>query len=462
MSSLRNLFITVVAFELILLSFGCQKSERFSEGGPKVALSFPLSDYYVSMSQAEQELNTIIGEVTPQLKSSHRRAISNKFTISSKGTKAGEDPVIMHVFNFGDDDGYAIMAGDSRVPSLLCFVEKGQFTQGHPDSDLEQFIMSELTGMYRLARLLPDSLKYETSPLSEDVISDIRTRGYVPVDTVYTDDRIYVYYSWSQNGNPIGTILETKWDQEAPFNNACPLLLQDTLNLTYIRAYAGCGPIAVTQIMAYWQVTPPSGHPYAGLNWNYISPIIDSTSTPTNYTGWLMLENLIRAVGDSCNLNASYKLDGTTTFTSNVPRTFSNFCYSSGGFIQDYRIDSVRNALYFGPVYGRGTSIRYLYPDGTIEDEAGHAWVFDQYYSRKRPVMVYDTSWHIITGQMLTDGLLHINWGWGGNWNGYFANSRFYKYERIIDPIRTKTPSVTLGSDWYYQYSLKINTGIRP
>ncbi len=451
MSSLRNLFITVVAFELILLSFGCQKSERFSEG-PKVALSFPLSDYYVSMSQAEQELNTIIAELTPQLKSSQRRSISNKFTISSKGTKAGEDPVIMHVFNFGDNDGYAIMAGDSRVPSLLCFVEKGQFAQENADNDLVKFIMSELTGMYRLARLLPDSLKYEVTPLEEAPFT--KADVFYPVDTIYQDGKYYVYYNWVIDGQPHGECLSTEWDQGDPFNQHCPMYY-DTFFHDSLRCAAGCAPIAVGQIMAYWQVTPPA--PYNYLNWTFMSPILKYDSTPANLVGWGMVKTLIRRLGDSNNLDVTYG-EQSGANPGNASRTFVNFGYTNGGSLVPYNQSSLSSSLSGGPALGRGEICR-INNEGNIV-YIGHTWVFDRYVHRKRPLMVYDSSWHPITGQMLTATLFHINWGGGGLFNGYFANSRFNRTEHMDDPLDPYIEST--DTSYFYHYDLKMNIGIRP
>ena len=51
-------------------------------------------------------------------------------------------------------------------------------------------------------------------------------------------------------------LIRTKWSQSAPFNNLCP---PDTANLTTGHAVAGCGAIAMAQIMNYWE------HPVRGV-----------------------------------------------------------------------------------------------------------------------------------------------------------------------------------------------------
>ncbi|MCR4910365.1 MAG: C10 family peptidase [Bacteroidales bacterium] len=440
---------------------GCSSPQQWAQDENE-EVKVTLFNHFVPVEKAEYELNAFLAEISPSLKSSARRVIGHCYTIKAASTKAEGEPIILYVFNFEDNQGYAIMPGDDRVPSPMCFVEEGQYAGDDPDMDLDDFIMSELKAMYQAARVLPDSIKYEISLLPEGFIPETKASGYFPVDTVYSDDRIYVYYSWAQNGTPVGSLLETEWGQGDPFNDLCPLVW-DNNDSSYVRAKAGCVPVAVAQIMAYWKLNPIAGSPYYGLNWNYISPILTRYSTPTNYTGWTMLKSLIKTLGDPDNLNAVYGADSTSASTSNVPRTFERFDYSQGGVIQNYSIDSLLQALHYGPVLGRGSSKKHYDTNGNIHYYGGHAWVFDQCLSRMRPVVVYDTDWHIITSQMQVQRLFHINWGWYRVHNGYFTNCHFDSNSPIVYPLlNTKSPSDALDVDGYYQYNLKIITGIRP
>lgn len=344
-----------------------------------------------------------------------------------------------------------MMAGDSRVPSPLCFVEQGRYCERNQSEDLGEFIKDELMGMYRVARLLPDSLKYECYSL--DHIPFTKADSFYPVDTVYKDGKYYVYYNWVLDGTPCGTCLSAEWQQESPFNLLCPLYY-DSVHHSYRTSRAGCTPIAVAQIMSYWQVDPPS--PYSSLDWNYMSAIQNAGSSPTDYVAWNMVQTLIRRLGDEENLDANY---GASTPAShyNSPRTFINFGYSSGGAIQSYNYLTLRSSLSSGPALGVG----YRYE--TVADSTylkGHTWVYDRYVHRKRPLVVYDNSWHIITSQMLCSDLLHINWGWGGAYNGYFANSRFNRSEHMEDPLDPYIEST--DPTRYYHYYLQMNTGIMP
>ncbi|MCR4910866.1 MAG: C10 family peptidase [Bacteroidales bacterium] len=456
--SLSLLLLLLVA----LAAFILQDCSRLEHSTLKNEQQTGLPWHYVSIDKAERELESFLAEIYPTLKASPKRVISERFTLRNAATKADGDPIIMHIFTFEGNQGFAIMAGDKRVPSPMCFVETGHYVEDDPDTDLDEFIMSELTGMYQAARVLPDSIKYEVSPLPNDFPLLTKADGFVPVDTIFNDNKYYVYYNWAQNGNPNGTILSTKWKQSTPFNDYCPIVW-DSTNTYFRRAYTGCTITAVGQIMAFWKMNPPYGNPNYGLNWNYIEPIVDASSVPTNHTGWTMLKNLLLHLGDPENLDASYKYDGTGASQYKAARTFVNFGYVRGGSIQNYQLDSVRYALNTGPVLGVGYAKRYYKLDGSYDLDEGHTWVYDQCYSRKRPVMVYDSNWHIITGQWQIDRVLHINWGWGGVFNGYYSNSRFDARDSTSNPLLcTKSYIDTTGVDYFYQYSLQINTGIRP
>ncbi|MBP5572084.1 MAG: C10 family peptidase [Bacteroidales bacterium] len=454
-----SLFLSLLfVFGLFILQ-DCSRLEQSSLNNERQK---GLPWHYVSIEKAEKELEGFLAEIYPTLKSSPKRVVSERYTLKTASTKADGDPIIMHVFNFDDNLGYAIMPGDKRVPSPMCFVEAGHYEEDNQDTDLDEFIMSELIGMYQAARILPDSIKYEVSPLAEDFPLMTKADGFVPVDTVFNDNKYYVYYNWAQNGSPNGTILTTRWNQDEPFNESCPTQF-DSSCMDYRHCLVGCVPVAVGQIMAYWKLNPPSGNPYYGLNWNYISPIEDSLSTPNNYTGWAMLKTLLVRLGDSVNLDANYGLNATSAYSSYAPRTFSRFGYTHKGTQKTYNADSVRLYLNTGPVLGSGYDKRSQNWLGIYEYDGGHAWVFDQCYNRKRPVMVYDSNWNIITGQWQVDHVLHINWGWGGSFNGYYANSRFNIWECMSDPpLMTKTTNSPEGIDYYFQYDLKMITGIRP
>lgn len=456
-----------VVFLLLLFFAHCTPPELNSLYGDDYALIDQPCGYAVSIGEAEDELQSFLYGFHPRSKAIDRSIIQSRFTIVNPAAKVDGEPVVMHVFNFQDDCGYAIMAGDRRVPSPMCIVDKGHFEEQEDSTGLQTFILSELSGMYQVARILPDSLKYDCLPFSgEEIVT--KASPYYPVDTVYDNGQYIVYYNWVQAGDPVGSILPTQWKQGSPFNGNCPLYWDDGAH-EYKRSVVGCVPIAVGQIMAYWTVSF-QGTIYNSFNWNYMSSILNESSVPHNHVGWAMLKEFLVRLGDPENLNATYG-EQTESYSLNAGRTFENFGYSHGGSLQSYRADSVITALHRGPVLGRGNSKEYYYSNGSSSYGDGHAWVFDQCYNRKHPVMIYDSLWNFITGHMLGSTLLHINWGWGGSFDGFFSPFRFDINSSLLNPldsrpslssVATKTIVDSLGVDYYYQFNLEINTGIHP
>ena len=87
---------------------------------------------------------------------------------------------------------------------------------------------------------------------------------------------------------------------------------------------------------------------------------------------------------------------------------------------------------------GNETNIRY---------KNGHAWVIDCAKFRKRPKMKYNNNG---VGKLVGyqyERLVHCNFGWDGNRNGYYYSGRF---DTTQNPS-TKS-SVDHGKDYFYQY----------
>ena len=76
----------------------------------------------------------------------------------------------------------------------------------------------------------------------------------------------------------------------------------------------------------------------------------------------------------------------------------------------------------------KGTRV-YLDENG-VEHEEGHAWVVDGVAIKGFPQMVLDDHPHVY---MTYQNLIHCNWGWSGNCNGYFIIGAFDKLYNLDD-----------------------------
>ena len=199
---------------------------------------------------------------------------------------------------------------------------------------------------------------------------------------------------------------ETIWGQGEPFNNMCPQIGNE-------RTVTGCVATALSQIM-YIHKYPTKG--------------IGSHSYKTETEGLTVSANFGNTTYDWANMIPNYK-DSYTTTQANAVATLihhvgvaANMDYTVDGSGAVSSIALVGLTNYFG--YDKAINVlpkdflkeettlqtiasdlqagRPVYISGSTVNQEGHAFVCDG---------------------MQSDGYLHINWGWNGMADGYFAIS---------------------------------------
>lgn len=233
--------------------------------------------------------------------------------------------------------------------------------------------------------------------------------------------------------------------QEDNYNNLCPIINGKP-------APTGCAATAVAQIMYHY-----------GYSYTYNGFYYDWNLMKYYASGADMIYQLFVDLGSSENLAMRYGEKESSASAENVPRTFRNFGYSSGGTLQDYNTDKLLTELimYWRPVYVRGDAIKTQHKVlGIVMSNSysgGHAWVVDAMLQRRREVMVYINGKYDRT---YTDSeiLVHCNWGWNGDFNGYYYGGVF---DTNKGPVLTRSSSdESNGQEGYYQYRLQMITGI--
>jgi len=194
-------------------------------------------------------------------------------------------------------------------------------------------------------------------------------------------------------------LIKTKWNQNHPWNEKCPV----DLNGPNGHAYAGCVAVAMAQIMKYW------GHPSQGTGAHYYE---------SDFYGTLY-----------ANFETIYPW-------GNMPDTTAN--------------DAVKTLLYHCGVsvemdYGPDTSsadtskqapkalINYFKYDASLffakrDDYSSQDWIelLRQEITEKRPILYQgrnpnNTGGHAFICDGYENNNFHFNWGWGGNYDGYFS-----------------------------------------
>ena len=208
----------------------------------------------------------------------------------------------------------------------------------------------------------------------------------------------------SRNGGRGDTYLvETKWNQDAPYNLYAPAGTGGPGG----RCYAGCCATAMSQVMRFWnhpaQGTGSHSYSWHGqtLSANFGAttydwanmPITIGNSSPQDEKE--AIATLMYHCGVSVNMN--FAPDGSGAYSADVPGAISSyFGYSNQANLKSrdsYTYANWANMLKESfdmgwPLYYNGQS-----------NEGGHAFVCDGYNDAD---------------------LFHYNWGWSGSGDGWF------------------------------------------
>ncbi len=244
----------------------------------------------------------------------------------------------------------------------------------------------------------------------------------------------------------VGPLIQTQWDQDAPYNNLCPGT--GTWGKGSSKAATGCAATALAQVMKYWEwpVKGTGSHSYQPLDPN-------STTGAQSKRYGVQSADFGNTTYDWANMLNNYS-GSTTSAQKNAVATLMYHCgvamemmygnYDDGGsgaYTANYGIwDSEefpcsQNALvtYFGyPQEGLVSYMRdgyteqgYKYYDSWT-DAAWTAMVKAE-LDLKRPILYAgegDEGGHsFICDGYDTSNKFHFNWGWSGDCDGYFTLS---------------------------------------
>ena len=298
-------------------------------------LTLTVNARHISSDEAETIASSILN-----VQSSNQQSIKVKrITISSDNMETAP----YYIFTGENAVGFAIIAGDDRVPCVLGYSDKGTIDPTNTPPQLQAL------------------LKSYTDQINSATTSKSHPSWMSP---------IHVHETVSTR-----VLLETAaWGQDAPYNQYTP-------KINGASTPTGCVATAMAIVMKYhnW----PKGY-----NWSAMPTENVSTNNSSE------IARLMKDAGEAvCSEYTNTETLGYTGLVS--PALYSKFNYShtaqmisSAHFEEDEYINIIKNELDNGrPLIWIGSG------------SGSHAFICDGYAS---------------------DGTFHINWGWNGNYNGYF------------------------------------------
>ena len=206
-------------------------------------------------------------------------------------------------------------------------------------------------------------------------------------------------------------LLTTIWDQGTYYNTLCP----DSAGQ---HAPTGCTATATAQIMKYWNwpTTGVGSHDYWDNNFGYQSADFGATTYE-----WENMPNYLTNLSNATEVNAV----ATLMYHVGVAVEMNYGLNGSGAYVHNfgYVMPCSESAL---PTYFRyKNTLHSLFKAITSDDDWISAITAD--LDAGRPILETgfdDEGGHafVIDGYD-NNGLFHINWGWGGAFNGYYAHN---------------------------------------
>lgn len=289
-----------------------------------------------------------------------------------------------YVFESTDNKGFVIVSADDCVMPILGY----SFEDAAPKPDN-----------------LPEPMIDWMQGISEQ-ISFARSNnisGYNNIEQMWT--RISA-------GNVILEMETAKWNQHGPYNNQCPYDGTE-------RSIAGCVPVAVAIVMRYhkWpkQATGITEGYYTDTKGIYVEPRdlnhkYNWDKMPLRYIYDYSEEEATEVSTLIADIGAAFQADYTKESTSSITdinALYEHFGYNPG--MTYVARESYSDDIWLQMIKDELNSLRPVLYSGRSENNGGHEFVIDGYTD---------------------DDYFHINWGWGGNSNGYFTLSTLVPDDR--------------------------------
>lgn len=445
MTAFNKIFYLSI-FSLFCIS--CAKEQSIAPTQAHIPDSQNIEEGSLSIKQALNNLDFIYRNVGK--KQGHKIAAIETLKKSDFDnlTRSTSDTPLVYVINFEDDNGYAILGANKNTCPIIMIGDQGNFATDKyklflqsatrnsictkDNTDIEHPIGSDSTDIQQLQyTLLTNAInKFPGS-------SDFTT---IETDTIYRDTTVLMRCY---------PLTKSKWNQSDPYNYYAPIDPK-----TNRICVAGCVPVAAAQILssiAYHQnfrTTKKIGD--ISVDWDKIMRTMPDTTRYQyhQYTsGSLAIAKLIRAIG--IEINADYSSSATWAFSSNVKTLletlgFKNVSYKS--LIKDDIFEMI--VLHQLPVYSAATRIK---ADGS---RSSHAFVLDGWLKVEYTQEIKGV---ILSGPRVsrhTFDLVHCNFGWGGQADGYYIPGAFNLNSSEYKGLGEEDDSDVLYNN--YNYNLNV------
>ena len=362
--------------------------------------------------EAAEIASQFISQRSSAIGSAQRTAAISNVDLAFTQYRTDRTTPAVFVFNSVADRGFVLVSAENESRAILGYSDHGYFDAANIPTNMQFWLQ-----MYadELARYEANKPTLQAGQVALARNKRAASSSYPTIAPI------------------MGTMV---WGQGEPYNNLCP-------NVGGERCVTGCVATAISQIM-YVHKYPTKGTGSKNYtsethklnlsadfgattyDWDNMLPYY---SSGYNSTQAKAVATLLYHVGIAADMD--YDPDGSGASSSIALANLGTyFGYDKGinTLPKDFmKEEDVLNAIAADLKIGHP-----VYVSGATKNQEGHAFVCDG---------------------MQSDGYLHINWGWYGMSNGYFALS-------ALDPEQQGTGGS--ASDMAFTESVEIYTGIQP
>jgi Peptidase C10 family/Spi protease inhibitor/Secretion system C-terminal sorting domain len=298
-----------------------------------------------------------------------------------------EEATFLYIFNIGSN-GFVIVSGDDNVMPILAYSDEGSFDPNNIPPNTSKWLEG-----YQSEILF--TIENNIQPMKETLDEWQNLKNGVSLKS-------------TAGNNSVSPLIQTKWNQFPFFNDLCPFDIKSNS-----RTVTGCVATAMAQIMKYWSY-PTQGkgfNSYSDPNYGFQSANFANTTY-----NWASMPNIITSTnnsvatlmyhcGVSVNMHYGVKPSGSGAFVissesvncaENAYKTYFGYNSATIQGLQrvNYSFDEWKTLL--KNELDNSRPIQYA----GLDNGGGHTFVCDGYD---------------------VNDYFHINWGWGGMADAYYA-----------------------------------------
>lgn len=337
--------------------------------------------------------------------------------------------------------GYIIVTNDLSLPPVIAYSFTSDYT--HPEQDinpLQEILIADLRGRYEYIPDMDTEQKNQNREKWDALLSGAQDRNG--------------FEQWPPGGSTItGGWLETNWKQSAPYNNFCPLD-----EVTGNRSIAGCPALALAMIINYqkslhgiqFSDDDDYYHNYAGRQY-----WIDDDSHPMEFPAFPELNQYFDSITEKF---LSYETLNTNEMAALV--------FACGVAAKQVYTSEVSGT--FGVDQAYDAYMRLAYDDAMLIYDSDTSFYTHMKNNMKEGIPVHlallvdgaGGGHNVVTDGYNTDDYYHLNFGWGGSYNGWYLIPDEIPYNLTIvegaimdigvshvgihQPIEVKTPEFSI------------------